>query len=341
MVALGRRVMAALCFVVMSLGLGPEWAAAQPAAPASPSAENVRSGEAFDRDRQAILAMAGNFNVTFDFTETVAFAADYALKEPKLTGGHEVVRVIEDRGDFISLQHLLVVGPDDAPIVVKHWRQDWRYEPARVLVFLGGNAWGWREVARDSRAGAWSQTVYQVDDAPRYGGVGRWSHLQGISQWEPGREWRPLPRRDATTRNDYHAIDAVNRHVITANGWVHEQDNTKLRLAGEPTALVREIGVNTYRRFEAFPIAAAEQYWAATKDYWAAVRAEWSKIENDNPHFAIRLVGEPEALYIPLLEIAGEIEAGRLAQELAMQRARAVMAQYLTTEVGALAGRLQ
>ncbi len=123
----------------------------------------------FEQDRASILAMAGDYKVSFDFTETVSFLAGYELKEPKLSGGHESVRVIEDRGDFISLQHLLVVGPDEAPFVVKHWRQDWQYEPARVLTFVGGNAWAWRDVPVSERAGTWSQTVYQVDDAPRYG----------------------------------------------------------------------------------------------------------------------------------------------------------------------------
>ena len=126
----------------------------------------------FEQDRQSILAMTGDYKVTFDFTETVSFVDGYELKDPKLSGGHESVRVVEDSGDFISLQHLLVVGPDEAPFVVKHWRQDWQYEPARVLVFIGGNAWEWRDVPASEQPGTWSQTVYQVDDAPRYGAVG-------------------------------------------------------------------------------------------------------------------------------------------------------------------------
>ncbi|MDX1581616.1 MAG: DUF6607 family protein, partial [Alphaproteobacteria bacterium] len=66
----------------------------------------------FEQDRQAILAMAGNFQVTFDFEETVPLAKGYALKDPKISKGHEIVRVIEDRGDRISLQHILVVGDE-------------------------------------------------------------------------------------------------------------------------------------------------------------------------------------------------------------------------------------
>jgi len=294
-----------------------------------------------EQDRQAILAMTGDYKVTFDFTETVSFVDGYKLKDPKLSGGYESVRVIEDSGDFISLQHLLVVGPEDAPIVVKHWRQDWRYEPARVLVFIGGNAWEWRDVPADERAGAWSQTVYQVDDAPRYGAVGRWTHEDGVTQWEPPAEWRPLPRRDMTTRDDYHAVDAVNRHALTPQGWVHEQDNSKLILSGEPQVIAREVGVNTYRRFDDYSVETAEAYWEATEDFWAGVRDEWNAIETENARFAITIQGETEALYNPLLELAGKVREKETTVDAAIEEARTVIRSFVTPDIGVLADRLR
>jgi len=303
-------------------------------------AEQVTAAN-FEQDRESILAMTGDYKVTFDFTETVSFVNGYELKDPKLSGGHESVRVVEDRGDYISLQHTLVVGPDEAPIVVKHWRQDWQYQPARVLVFVGGNAWEWRDVPEAERSGAWSQTVYQVDDAPRYGAVAVWTYEDGIAEWTPPHEWRPLPRRDMTTRDDYHAVDAVNRHVITPWGWVHEQDNSKLVLSDNPVALVREVGVNTYRKFDGYPISVAEDYWAATGDFWAGVRAEWTRIETANERFAITLQGETEDLYMPLLALADEVKDGEKALEPALIEARAVINSFITPELGELADRLR
>lgn len=297
--------------------------------------------DTFEQDRGSILAMAGDYKVTFDFTETVSFVEGYELKEPKLSGGHESVRVIEDRGDFISLQHLLVVGPDDSPFVVKHWRQDWQYEPARVLTFIGGNAWEWQDVPASERAGSWSQTVYQVDDAPRYGAVGTWTYEDGLAEWTPPQEWRPLPRRDMTTRDDYHAVDAVNRHVITPLGWVHEQDNSKLMLDGTPRALVREVGVNTYLAFDDYPVSVAEDYWAGTAEFWAGVRAEWNRIEADHERFAITIQGETEALYNPLLALALEVKSGEMAIEPALAEARDVINSFVTPEIGALSDRLR
>ncbi len=299
------------------------------------------SSAMFEQDRTSILAMTGDYKVTFDFNETVPFLAGYELKEPKLSGGHESVRVVEDRGDFISLQHLLVVGPDDSPFVVKHWRQDWQYEPARVLVFVGGNAWEWRDVPASERAGTWSQTVYQVDDAPRYGAVGTWTYQDGIAEWTPPQEWRPLPRRDMTTRDDYHAVDAVNRHVITPWGWVHEQDNSKLILSDTPQALVREVGVNTYRAFDDYPVDAADTYWEATSEYWAGVRAHWNSVEASNERFAITIKGETEDLYNPILELAMSVKDGEKDLDRAIAEASAVIDSFVTPDIGTLADRLR
>lgn len=342
-----RRLITLTAAAASALMLGACTTASQQASPAATGATvgAVAAGETtaaqFEQNRQSILAMAGDYKVSFDFTETVALQSDYELKEPKLSGGHESVRVVEDRGDFISLQHLLVVGTEDAPFVVKHWRQDWQYEPERVLVFIGGNAWEWRDVPVDERKGAWSQTVYQVDDAPRYGAVAKWTYEDGLAEWEPADEWRPLPRRDMVTRDDYHAVDAVNRHVITPWGWVHEQDNTKLILSGTPTPLVREVGVNTYKRFGDYPVSEADEYWAATIDFWAGVRAEWAEIEAQNERFAITIKGETEDLYNPLLGLAMGVKEGEYDVGEAIGEARDVINSFVTPDIGQLADRLR
>lgn len=301
---------------------------------------NTVEAEKFERDRQAILAMAGTYRVTFDFTETVPFVAGYVLKEHYEAGAHEVVRVIEDRGDFISLQHILVVGGDEK-FPVKHWRQDWAYEPENVLVFIGGNAWEKRQLDAGEVRGKWSQTVYQVDDAPRYGALAAWNHDNGLSEWEPDAEWRPLPRRDATKRDDYHVVEAVNRHAITPMGWVHEQDNAKLVLTGKPHVLVREVGVNHYLRTDDFDVSVADRYWAETRDYWALVRQEWTRLSEEHKAFGLTLQGEPEALYQELLGLAESVRDGGKTVAAAGAEARAVIAAYTTTKVGALESRLR
>lgn len=294
----------------------------------------------FQRDREAILSMAGDYDVTFDFRETVPFVEGYEPAERFRAGAHEVVRVIEDTGDTIRLQHLLVVG-DEEKRTIKHWRQDWIHEPDRVLTYVGGNAWTRRPVPDAEAEGKWAQVVYQVDDSPRYGALAAWSHRGGVSEWEPPSAWRPLPRRDATERDDYHAVDGVNRHAITPFGWVHEQDNDKLVLTGdEPRVLVREVGLNTYRRSDEVEASVAEAYWRATRAYWVEVRAEWERLLAESDTLGLTIPGEPEPLYDRLLGLADEVRAGGSGTEEAVREAREVIAEYTTDDVGPLRERL-
>lgn len=136
----------------------------------------------FERDRRAILAMAGGYRASFDFLEVAGFREGFKPGRPYQSWGTEKVYVIEDTGRSIRLQHVLVmsmVGPDgqvEGPYVTKHWRQDWQYEPADQLVYRGLNTWERVKVPASQRAGQWRQTVYQVDDSPRYSGVAAWRH---------------------------------------------------------------------------------------------------------------------------------------------------------------------
>lgn len=256
-------------------------AGAAPAAIAQAGYASEAGQTHFQQDRRAILAQAGDYRVRFDMRETIAFQPGYEPLEPKRSGGHEIVRVIEDRGDFISLQHILVMEHGGQVHVVKHWRQDWTFEPETVLTYAGEGRWDLIPVSVEDRAGAWSQTVWQVDDAPRYGGVGRWAHHNGLQQWTSNETWRPLPRRDATRGPVYDRYAGTNRHVLTPTGWAHLQDNLKIGVSegdgGALTVFVQEDVVNTYNHFDGFDPAPGDAYWAATADYWAGVRDLWAE----------------------------------------------------------------
>ncbi len=231
-----------------------------------------------EADRTAILAMAGEYAVTFDFTETVVLKPGYARRPGKRTDANEVVIVVEDTPTRIVLQHLLVVGDGH---VVKHWRQDWAWEAPTRFEFSADQAWTVRALAPAQTRGAWTQCVYEVSDAPRYCGTARWVHEGVAATWESDRGWRPLPRREYTTRSDYNALGMVNRHTVTADGWTHEQDNVKtVRDAnGTPVgAIVREFGFNEYGRARGVDFSPAYRYWRDTAAFWAAVRARWERM---------------------------------------------------------------
>src|SRR5687768_15132237 len=186
-----------------------------------------------ERDRRAILAMAGPYRVSFDFLEVVRY--DPALKPdaPYQSWATEYVFIAENRPDFIALQHILVMRMQleenkvSEPMVVRHWRQEWRYQAPSILGYEGDNTWGRYDTSAMQRRG-WVQTVLQVDDSPRYAASGDWDHTRGVSTWISRETWRPLPRREFSVRKDYDVLVGTNRHTITPTGWVQEENNLKL-----------------------------------------------------------------------------------------------------------------
>lgn len=231
------------------------------------------------RDRAAILKMAGTWKVTFDMRETTPLVAGYTPYPAKVSGGHEIVRAIVDTPDLIVLQHILVVDDGNGKsVVVKHWRQDWTWQPASVLVYSAANRWTLRPVTEGERRGAWSQTVWQTDDSPRYGGIGRWRYDDAVTRWTSDETRRPLARRDATRHPPYDHYLGTNHHVLTPTGWVHEQENAKIGTKdGKPVTFVHEYVINTYAPDTAYDVSAGDAYWAKTKDYWASVRTGWDR----------------------------------------------------------------
>ncbi len=274
---------------------------------------------AFERDRDAILAMAGEYRVRFQFMETVPLRTGYDLKKPYEADATEFVEVVEDTGDRIVLQHILVLNDEDAeaddgeaaePRVVKHWRQDWAYEATELVEYRGHRTWATRKRSPGEVSGTWTQTVYQVDDSPRYSGVGRWTHEGNLSSWQSNPTWRPLPRREYTKRDDYHVLVAVNRHTIYPDGWYHEQDNYKLVLdeSGEPIAeepiLCREVGLNQYDRIEGHDFSAGRAYWSKTGAFWSRVRAAWLDRLAQTPRITLRGEVDGKRLYKRMFERA-------------------------------------
>jgi len=322
---ISRLTAAALAASLMTGLSGPALAQDAPMSPRPEAAAQVR----FEQDRQSILAMAGDYRVRFEFDETTPFLEGYEPREPTRSGGHEIVRVIADTGTFISLQHTLVAEHGGQLMIIKHWRQDWTYQPQTVLTYTGPDSWALSPVSETDRAGAWSQTVWQTDDSPRYGGVGRWDYSNGVASWE-ARTWRPLARRDATRSPPYDRYDAMNRHVLTPTGWVHEQDNFKVR-QGENglETVVHEFGVNTYTRFDDYNVAAGDAYWTATADYWAVVRRRWDEaiIAGAGTLHVDEEAEWGSEVSEALMTLADRIQAGEIATDVAIDEATRIIAE--------------
>ena len=273
-----------------------------------------------ERDRRAILAMAGTYRVTFDFLEIAPYAAQAKPNPPYQSWGTEKVFVDTNEEDAVSLVHILemrVVQQDGSitePMVTKHWRQDWKYQPSHLVEYRGRDRWERRKLSSGENQGAWSQAVYQVDESPRYASVGRWQHSASVSTWLSGDTWRPLPRREWSVRDDYQMLLGTNRHSIGPTGWVQEENNLKTVLDGQRRIdaarpyLAREYGVARYERLRDADFAAADRYYERTRGFWDQVRDTWADVFAKRGAATLRGPVDKLGLFHPLFARADAIE---------------------------------
>lgn len=260
-----------------------------------------------EKDRTAIKNMCGCFEVTFNFAETFNYSADslYKPSKNKVDTALEWAQLVNDEEGKIVIQHLLQVGNPAEPMIVKHWRQDWIYQNTELFTYNGDNHWTFERKTPAEVSGQWTQKVYQVDDSPRYEGSATWVHVDGKSFWENTTP-APLPRREYTTRGDYNITMRGNRHEITPEGWVHDQDNAKIiRKTGDADiVLAKEKGYNTYVRVPDSRCQAAADWWQKEEGKWAAVRSQWDAVFARNTDLVLKEKVDNKVLYKYLFDDA-------------------------------------
>ena len=277
----------------------------------------------FEKDRRAILAMLGEYRVYFDFMETMGFTEGYNPSRPYQSWATEFVTLVEDKKEFISLQHILVIftekkdGSLSEPMVVKHWRQDWKYQDRNLNEYKGFNKWVNKRYPSFAVKGSWSQSVYQVDDSPRYQSYGVWNHQENLSSSKSKDTWRPLPRREFSIRDDYDVLIGTNLKTITPNGWVHEQNNKKVVLDENSEileVLSKEIGLARYERIKGHDWSAGKDYWQATSEFWVKVRAYWSNLLRESKTLELAKEKDGLSLFAKLFAMADAFKKGDTGQ---------------------------
>jgi hypothetical protein len=288
-----------------------------------------------EKDRRAILAMAGDYRASFEFIETVPFLNEYKIDRPYQSWATERIYVIAEEENLISLQHILVMffiedGKIEGPLVVKHWRQDWTYEPEKYFEYAGNNKWVLKNITKQQAMGKWLQEVFHVDDSPRYASVGSWVHTDKFSEWQGNATYRPLPRREFSVRSDYNVLDAENRHIVLPTGWVHEQENLKLKIDVDENKdyLAKEIGLNRYDRISDFDFSGGDKYWENTEDYWKAVRTVWAGIYDKNSEFVFIPKLEDRSLISKQFEFADNYQ-GDLSQLQLIKHAKMLISPHI------------
>jgi hypothetical protein len=238
------------------------------------------------KDEQSIKSLCGCYDIEFKYAETFASDSNYKLAKPYTAHGREWVESIEEAPGKFSFQHLLVINDST---IIKHWREDWKYQNTELLAFEKSGTWKKVSLPANAVKGQWTQTVWEVDDAPRYQGTASWVYTDGKAYWENNTD-APLPRREYSIRSDYNVLNRNNRIWLTNDGWSHEQDNKKvLRKDGAADrVLVQEKGYNIYHKVDDSKCAAAKKFWQKNKEQWVAVRKKWDdKIKSADGEFKL------------------------------------------------------
>ena len=251
------------------------------------------------KDIQSIKSMCGCFEIEFNFAETFVFSEKEGYQKSKTYKAKalEWGQLIIDEKNKISIQHLLIVGSKQFPSIVKHWRQDWIYQNTDLYLYDKNDKWSYISLDKKDVKGQWTQKVFQVDDSPRYEGSASWIHQDGKSYWENTTP-APLPRREFSKRSDYNVTMRGNRHEITNNGWVHDQDNKKIQKEDDSQfVLAHEKGYSTYTKVLDSECKAAVDWWDKNGYKWKMVRDKWDIIYSSNKDLTLKPSVDDKKLY--------------------------------------------
>lgn len=278
------------------------------------------------KDAASIEEMCGCYEVTFNFAETFSPNKDYEFQENYRSHALELVLPIEESKDKIVLQHLLIVRDD---MIIKHWRQDWEYQNEDLYQYDHDDTWKYVHLSADAVKGQWTQKVFQVDDGPRYEGSSSWVHVDGKNYWENTTD-APLPRRELEKRSDYNVMERTNRQELTADGWIHIQDNDKiLRDADGDAWIASERGENVYVKQEESKCQAARDWWEANKLFWSDVRSIWDEVYASHKTVAINQEVDGKKLYERLFALGEEAQAGTYDSAKTKEAIRAIIRLHL------------
>lgn len=277
---------------------------------------------------KAIEDLCGCFEVTFNYAETFTNDTQNEYKAGKLNDKAvvELSLPIEKTDKKVVIQHILVAGGH----VIKHWREDWTYENANLWTYDGDQTWKKLPAAKPEQVkGTWTQTVWEVDDAPRYQGTSRWIENNNSVYWLNTTD-APLPRREYTKRDDYNVMERTNRLVINGNGYMHEQDNRKIiRKGGKDEVLAYEKGYNNYVKVADSKCDAAKQFWTAEKAaFWKDVVAVWDNKMAKAATLTLTKDVDGKLMY----EALDEIEKKNLSGAARKQAIEALMAKYIAVK---------
>ncbi|MEI6947166.1 DUF6607 family protein [Paraflavisolibacter sp. H34] len=275
--------------------------------------------------RENIDKLCGCFDVEFKYAETFAPDPNYKFHPREQMGARELALPIEASARRVVIQHLLIL---DDTTVIKHWREDWEFEQPYLWKYEGAKKWVRQQLLPAAYKGRWTQTVWEVDDAPRYQGISEWVATDGKVFWQ-STVAAPLPRREYTVRNDYDILRRGNRLVLTDSGWTHEQDNDKIRRqSGGDHVIAQEKGYNIYTRANKEKCAYALQWWQQHSAFWGLVRTEWQQLLTGGNRVSLQAKVDNKVLHQHLDELSDQYNNRLLSAEAAAQKIKTLLQKF-------------
>ena len=290
----------------------------------------------YDQDVKSILSMTGCYKLTFDFNETYVKEGYPFKSAPYHAEALEWIsaekKVDKYSGEKIVLQHILLTPQMPEPL--KHWSQEWIFQPHALIEFQGHGVWEKRSLEPSESMGVWAERVLSVDDSPRYECAAAWTHTDSKHFWDC-QTWSPLPRREGMERGrrDYDILVRGIHEEITSSGWVFEQSNSKVKkenASAPKTEIARENGQELYERVSDSNCANAQKWWEENKGVWSAIQAEWADIYASHSRFQFQFRVNGQFLWQRLSALAEEAHAKAMSPSAIRSEARKIIESYLT-----------
>lgn len=279
-----------------------------------------------DTGKPNVNKLCGCFSVNFQYAETFSPDETYKYHDREDMNAMELALPIENTDKKLVIQHLLVIADT---MVIKHWREEWTYENPALYEYTGGKNWKKKTLAANDVKGKWTQTVWEVNDEPRYQGISAWVNNDNKTYWESTVD-APLPRREYTVRNDYNVLKRRNRIMLTNDGYVHEQDNEKiLRENGKDKLIVLEKGYNTYYKAEESECDAARNWWKKNSAFWTVVKNEWENYLAKTDNVSVKNTVEDKILGDYFTTLWKEWKSKKISDEQLPGKVKEVLAQFL------------
>ncbi len=277
--------------------------------------------------KKNVDALCGCFDVEFKYAETFSTDKNYKFHDREtIIGGTEYIFPVVSTDKRIVLQHLLVVTDS---IIVKHWREEWTYENPVIYNFKGDKTWIKQILKPEQVKGKWTQAVWEVSDAPRYQGASDWITIDGKTVWQNTAD-APLPRREYSVRSDYNILKRENRLIVTADGWIHDQNNQKIiRTNGVDKVVTEEKGINTYKKVNEKACAPAKAYWEKNKVYWTKVRTLWENYIAVHPIVKLKEDANGKPMHDYLFASAKEFADKKITEAQVEEKLKDTFEKYL------------